>query len=187
MLVTSTSEITFPSCADFILVLHDQTACSVHLAHRQTVVLSQLDLRFHPELGFTPGPVDVHVQSSFFAREEVETKATVPEDRWTHEQRSYHPARQKLPLVPGPAARARLVDHRALSGSLMKFSGCSKLATEMSSSTACQWMPTPPPRSSQSALCFADAPTKLGNQARGTTTVRPSERTTRRSFAVQVA
>src|SRR5271157_5464452 len=43
----------------------------------------------------------------------------------------------------------------------------------------------PPPMSSQSALCFADAPTSRGNQARGTATVRPSDRTTLRSSSVQ--
>ncbi len=85
----------FPSCADFIFVLHDQAACAVQLTHRQTVVLSQLDLWVYPELGFTAGPIDVHVHSSLFAREEIETKATVPEDRRTHQQESYHFAREK--------------------------------------------------------------------------------------------
>src|SRR5208283_2524547 len=42
----------------------------------------------------------------------------------------------------------------------------------------------PPPMSSHSALCFADARTSRGNQARGTATVRPSEKTTLRSSSV---
>src|SRR5579863_4246408 len=79
---------------------------------------------------------------------------------------------------------ARVVNGSAFSGSLIKFSGCSKLATEMSSSTASQWIPTPPPISSQPALCFAYAPASRGNQAKGTATVRPSERTTRSSSSV---
>jgi hypothetical protein len=37
MLVTSTSEMSFPGCADFTFVLLDQAACSAQLPHRQTV------------------------------------------------------------------------------------------------------------------------------------------------------
>ena len=41
----------------------------------------------------------MHVHSRLFAREEIETKATVPEDRRTHQQESYHFAREKAGSV----------------------------------------------------------------------------------------
>lgn len=60
----------------------------------------------------------------------------------------------------------------------MKFSGCKRLATEISSSMVSQWIPIPPPISSQPARCFCVASSKRGNQAIGAATVRPSVRTT---------
>jgi len=69
-------------------VLQDQAARGVKLTRRQTVVLSQLDFRFYPEFGFAVGPIDVDVYTWFFAREEIETKAPVPEDRWAHQNES---------------------------------------------------------------------------------------------------
>ena len=63
-------------------------------------------------------------------------------------------------------------------GSLTKFSGWSKLATEISSSTASQWRPMPPPIRSQSARCLGVASRRRGNHARGAETARPSDRVT---------
>jgi hypothetical protein len=63
-------------------------------------------------------------------------------------------------------------------GSRTKFSGWSRLATEISSSTASQWSPMPPPISSQSARCAGVASRSRGNHARGADTARPSDRVT---------
>jgi hypothetical protein len=60
----------------------------------------------------------------------------------------------------------------------MKFSGRRRLATEMSSSIASQWMPMPPPISSQSDRSRRDASTSRGNHTRGTETTRPSDSVT---------
>ena len=71
-------------------MLHDQAVCSVELSNCQAVVLSQLNLRFYPEFGFTIGPVGVHVHSRLFAREKIETKAAALKNSWAHQKKSYH-------------------------------------------------------------------------------------------------
>src|SRR6266508_1028284 len=60
----------------------------------------------------------------------------------------------------------------------MNFSGCRRLATEMSSSTASQCIPMPPPMDSQSVRCCGVAARSRGNHTKGTETVRPSSSTT---------
>ena len=60
----------------------------------------------------------------------------------------------------------------------MKFSGRRRLSTEISSSIASQWMPTPPPISSQSDRSLGVASASRGNHARGTDTTRPSDNVT---------
>jgi hypothetical protein len=75
--------------------------------------------------------------------------------------------------------------YRRSLGMRTKFSGWRRLATEMSSSRASQWIPIPPPINSHSARCFGVASRRRGNQARGTETVRPSARTTVNVSAVQ--
>jgi hypothetical protein len=60
----------------------------------------------------------------------------------------------------------------------MNLSGCSRLATEMSSSMASQCIPMPPPIDSQSLRCRGVAARSRGNHTNGTETVRPSSRTT---------
>ena len=87
--------------------------------------------------------------------------------------------RLDLPL----RGRARLVGCGASLGSLMKFSGWSRLSTEISSSISSQWMPMPPPISSQSDRSRASrrptAGTRPGAQTRR---ARPTtSRTARRS------
>ena len=59
-------------------------------------------------------------------------------------------------------------------GSPTKFSGCKRLATEMSSSIASQCTPIPPPINSQSDRCRGDASASRGNPTSGTETTRPS-------------
>ena len=70
------------------------------------------------------------------------------------------------------------VDSNASSASRMNRSGCRRLATEMSSSIASQWMPIPPPIGSQAFRCRGEADTGRGNHSRGTETERPSSSTT---------
>src|SRR5712692_481091 len=60
----------------------------------------------------------------------------------------------------------------------MKFWGCSRLATEMSSSIASQWIPMPPPINSQSDRSRGEASASRGNHTRGTETTRPSDNVT---------
>ena len=60
----------------------------------------------------------------------------------------------------------------------MKFSGRRRLSTEISSSIASQWMPMPPPTSSQSDRSRGVASASRGNHARGTETPRPSDNVT---------
>ena len=60
----------------------------------------------------------------------------------------------------------------------MKFSGRRRLATEMSSSIAPQWIPMPPPISSQSDRSRGDASASRGNHTSGTETTRPSDNVT---------
>ena len=60
----------------------------------------------------------------------------------------------------------------------MNFSGCRRLATEMSSSMASQCIPMPPPMDSQSLRCCGVAARRRGNHTNGTETVRPSSSTT---------
>src|SRR5438477_11488190 len=62
----------------------------------------------------------------------------------------------------------------------------SKLSTEISSSTASQWMPIPPPIKRHSFLCSAVAWSKRGNQTSGAEISRPSASTTRRLSLVQL-
>jgi hypothetical protein len=87
MLVTSTSEMFFPSCTDLIFVF--LKGC-FELTVRQSIVLSQFDGGFHPEFGLAVGAVDMDMHSKFFAGEEVKPEATAPKDGWTHRRRSYH-------------------------------------------------------------------------------------------------
>lgn len=70
---------------------------------------------------------------------------------------------------------------------LMNFSGCNKLATEMSSSIASQWIPIPPPMNSQSFFCFSVALRSRGNHTKGTDTDRPSSNMTVSSSLEQAA
>jgi hypothetical protein len=60
----------------------------------------------------------------------------------------------------------------------MNLSGCSRLATEVSSSMASQCIPIPPPIDSQSFRCCGVAARSRGNHTNGTETVRLSSRTT---------
>ena len=62
----------------------------------------------------------------------------------------------------------------------------SKLSTEMSSSTASQWMPIPPPINRHSFLCSGVAFCNRGDQTSGTEISRPSANTTRRLSSVQL-
>src|SRR5262249_46960528 len=72
--------------------------------------------------------------------------------------------------------RARLDDDA--SAKRMNRSGCRRLATEMSSSIASQWSPTPPPIASHCLRCAGVASSRRGNHTKGTDTVRPSSNTT---------
>jgi hypothetical protein len=63
----------------------------------------------------------------------------------------------------------------------MNFSGCRRLATEISSSIASQCIPMPPPMISQCCRCCGVAARSRGNHTKGTETVRPSSNTTIRA------
>jgi hypothetical protein len=60
----------------------------------------------------------------------------------------------------------------------MNRSGCNRLATEISSSIASQWSPTPPPIASHRLRCAGVASSRRGNHTKGTDTIRPSSKTT---------
>lgn len=62
----------------------------------------------------------------------------------------------------------------------------SKLSTDISSSTASQWIPIPPPMKRHSFLCSGVAFCNRGNQTNGTDISRPSASTTRRLSSVQL-
>src|SRR5206468_131188 len=87
-LLTST-KVGGPSFADFIFVLPNRSQRGIHLTRGQTVILSQLDIRFHPELGFALRSFDVNVHPWFLTREKVETERTITKDRWAHAAISY--------------------------------------------------------------------------------------------------
>lgn len=84
-------------------------------------------------------------------------------------------ARQSTP--PFVFRRGRLLGSTS-PGNPMNLSGCRRLATEMSSSIAFQWMPTPPPNGSHWLRCRGVAACRRGNHASGTETVRPSSSAT---------
>lgn len=50
----------------------------------ETVILSQLNLRFKPKLGLAMTTVNMDMHSRLFAREEKEAKTSLTEYRWTH-------------------------------------------------------------------------------------------------------
>jgi len=100
-------------------------------------------------------------------------------------------ARNHVLLAPRAAGRSR--GRASFSAPGARFSpaasrsakGAGGWQTDMSSSIASQWIPSPPPMSSQPALCRGVASINRGNQARGAETVRPSARTTQRVSSVQ--
>jgi hypothetical protein len=69
---------------DLIFVLLDEALYEPEVARRQTVILRQLDLGFHPEFGLAMPTVDMHVTPGFLAREEKEAEASLPENCRAH-------------------------------------------------------------------------------------------------------
>ena len=74
----------FPRFADFIFVLSDKTECGARLPRVQSKTLGQFDLRLQPILVFPGSTLHAHVNSSFFAREEIESERAMPENRGAH-------------------------------------------------------------------------------------------------------
>jgi hypothetical protein len=68
MLVTSAAEVFVPSGTDDILMLLYQFTYSGQILFRKTVIAGELDLRFHPEIGFPIRSVDVEVHPPLLAR-----------------------------------------------------------------------------------------------------------------------
>jgi hypothetical protein len=62
----------------------DELLNEPEIAPTQPIILSQLDPRLHPELGFTLRAMDVHVHSRLFPRKEEEAKASFSEDSRAH-------------------------------------------------------------------------------------------------------
>ena len=75
-------------------------------------------------------------------------------------------------------------DSNPASANRINLSGCSRLATEMSSSIAFQWMPIPPPIGSHCFRCFGVAASRWGNHTSGTETIRRSFNATTSEWSV---
>src|SRR5437867_11908699 len=87
-LLTST-KVGGPSFADFIFMLPNRSQRGIHLTRGQTVILSQLDIRFHPELVFGLVSFDDKVQPWLLTHEKVATDRTITKDVWAHAPISY--------------------------------------------------------------------------------------------------
>jgi len=64
--VTSTTDVLLPSVSDFILVLLHELADFTHTVRWKTVLHSQFNLRFQPELGVAVRAFDMHVHAFLF-------------------------------------------------------------------------------------------------------------------------
>ncbi len=67
MLVTSSSKVGVPRASDFIGVFLYKSVGDPKLFTRQTIVLGQVDLWFHPELGFSASGMNMDVHAWFLA------------------------------------------------------------------------------------------------------------------------
>ena len=67
-------------------MLLNETEGFVDFELREAGTLGKFDRRLKPDLGLTALALNVNVHSPFFAGEQVEAEAGVPEDCGTHEQ-----------------------------------------------------------------------------------------------------
>jgi hypothetical protein len=68
------------------MLLNDLAGC-VDACRSKPIISGQLDLWFQPELRFAAGVLHVYVRTDLFAREEVESVPTHPENRRAHRSR----------------------------------------------------------------------------------------------------
>lgn len=75
-----------PSAAYVIFMLLNKAESSVDFLLGKTCVLCKLNNRFQPEFGFTILPLNMHVHSRLFPREEVKPETPFTKNGWTHGQ-----------------------------------------------------------------------------------------------------
>src|SRR5690242_17432790 len=80
----STSEVRFPSFADFIFAFLNEPLYRVQGTSTQATILRQFDPRLQPEFCLPLRSMHMDVHACFFAREEKETIGTATKDRWAH-------------------------------------------------------------------------------------------------------
>ena len=67
-------------------MLLNKTKGFIYLLPRKARVLGKLSRGFEPKLGFTILPLNMHVHSRLFPREEVEPETAFTKNGWTHGQ-----------------------------------------------------------------------------------------------------
>ncbi len=65
-------------------MLLDEAQSLTNFSAGKAGMLGNLNRRFEPELGFAVLPLNVHMHSRFFPREEVEPEAAFAKYGWTH-------------------------------------------------------------------------------------------------------
>ena len=112
---TSTSEVFFPSSADFIFVFQNNLARRRNPAGIQPIVLREFDFGLRPELCFACSVMHVDVHSGFFAREEVKAEPASAENRRTHSF-ILHYLHPDTHLIRCPCAVCNCVPHETREG-----------------------------------------------------------------------